>query len=189
MANVYLKEKAYYNKVYKVSQMYNKPPEEVFYYPIWLNIVMMTLNSEAIYEVGCGSGQLAKLLLNAGRNYVRGWDYAEQAIKLAHELNPDHKDKFVCRDLYTFKGFIRGITVISTEVLEHLDDDEFVIKLLPKGTRFIFSVPDYKAETHKRVFKTRRAIELRYPTLRVTYCKKFKVSRHGSIFLVDSVKR
>ena len=189
MANVFLKEKAYYNEVYKVSELYNKPPEEVFYYPIWLNILMLTRDKEEIYEVGCGSGQLANLLLAHGRNYVKGWDYAEEAIRLAHKLNPGHKDKFECRDLFTFKGFKKGITVISTEVLEHLDDDHFVIRLLPKGTRFIFSVPDYKAETHKRVFKTRRSIELRYPSLKITYYKKFRVSRNGSIFLVDSVKR
>ena len=190
MADIYLDDKAYYNEVYRVSELYNKPPQEVFYYPIWLKILHITQNTDEIYEIGCGSGQLANMLLSAGRNYVTGWDYAEEAIKLAHKLNPDHKDKFVCRDLYTFRGFKEGITVISTEVLEHLDDDAFLIRLLPKGTRFIFSVPNYKAAMHKRIYPTLKSIRTRYRDLKILNHWRFDhVPNQKFIYLVDSIKK
>lgn len=176
----------YYNGVYSESTEYRKHPSKSRYYYIWQDILILTNISEDIIEIGCGSGQLGKLLIDNGRNYRSGFDYSEEAIKIAKKLNIKNESLFFVQDLYDI-SHIDAETVICTEVLEHLEYDLHVFKILNSGTRFIFSVPDFWYKSHKRVFKTIEEIEERYACLEIKWYKKHKTKGGNNIFVVDSV--
>ena len=121
----------YYDTTFRDSTMYNCHPENSQYYPVWERILQILNKKERIYEIGCGSGQLAHLLFNSGCNYSKGFDYLPIAIEMAKNLNPKHAEKFSIMDIYQQKKrFQKADTIICTEVLEHLDNDLHVLKLL-----------------------------------------------------------
>lgn len=181
-------ERGYYDKVYKESKEYSKNPKDSIYYRIWSKIVDITGNDESLFEIGCGPGQLAQLLIGAGRNYFYGMDYSNVAIEMAKRNNPNDEDKFKVQDIYTLQPFDFDDTVICTEVLEHLDDDLFVLSLLTKGTRFIFSVPNFMVQSHRRCFKTEAEVTSRYKGLKYHAVYPFRMGKRGMIFLADAEK-
>lgn len=182
-------ELEYYNRVYASSEEYRKNPLNSRYINIWKDILRLTDESnESIIEIGCGSGQLARLLLDNDRNYLYGFDYSQEAIRVAKELNPDYSYLFHVKDIYSLKyEELKADTVICTEVLEHLEDDLFVIDILPSGTRFIFSVPDFWYKSHKRVFKSISDIKSRYAGIDMQGFQAHKTPANNTIFLIDSV--
>lgn len=181
----------YYNEVYSKSVEYRKEPVDSIYYPIWADIVNMINNDDGIIEVGCGSGQLAKLLIMNGKNYKYGFDYSDQAIKIAKKLNQGSEDLFSVADVYALsKGDLDDVdVVICTEVLEHLDDDKYLFEILKPGTRVIFSVPDFIADTHKRVFGSVKEIRERYVNVNIIKSISYNTKFDGKIFLIDSICR
>lgn len=115
-----------------------------------------------IVELGCGSGQFANMLFDAGYTNYLGVDFSPVAIARAGELNPARKELFVRSD-------IRGIawpadvkTVLIFEVLEHLADDVTVIGELPEGCEVIFTVPNFDSFNHVRKFEDLAAVVDRY---------------------------
>ena len=184
-------ELEYYNRVYASSEEYRKNPLDSRYINIWKDILRLTDESnETIIEIGCGSGQLARLLLDNGRNYIAGFDYSENAIKIAKDLNTQYSNLFSVKDIYKIKyNELKADTIICTEVLEHLEDDLFVIDVIPSGTRFIFSVPDFWYKSHKRIFKNILDIKTRYAGLEINNFYVHKTPANNTIFLVDSVIR
>src|SRR3989304_2872934 len=88
----------WYDDAYKVSLEYQKEPEDSRYYPIW-NKALSLINDERIIDLGCGSGQFAKLLLNHGKDFICGIDFSREAISMAQELNPGYKQKFIVGDI------------------------------------------------------------------------------------------
>jgi SAM-dependent methyltransferase len=181
-------EREYYNQVYLDSIEYKKHPSESKYLKIWNRIIEITDNEEWLFEIGCGPGQLAKLLIDNGRNYFYGWDYSEVAIDMAKKNNLNNEDKFIVKDVYTLPKFDSDDTVICTEVLEHLDNDLFVLDLLSKGTRFLFSVPNFICTSHRRCFKSAEQVRKRYQGLEYKSITPYKMGRKGIIFLADTVK-
>jgi len=181
----------YYNEVYSKSNEYRKEPVGSIYYPIWADIVNMTNNTDKIIEVGCGSGQLAKLLIMNGKNYKHGFDYSYQAIKIAKKMNQDNEDLFSVANIYALsKGDLDDFdVVVCTEVLEHLDDDKYLFEILKPGTRVIFSVPDFLSNTHKRVFKGVKEIRDHYPNVNIVKSISHNTKFDGKIFLIDSICR
>lgn len=190
-------ELEYYNDVYSQSEEYRKEPAHSKFINVWMDILKMIRSEESVIEIGCGSGQLAKLLIENGKKYAFGFDYSLEAIRIAKELNPNNSDLFLVKDVYTFKE-IDCDTVICTETLEHLDDDLFVFSLLKPGTRFIFSVPSFDSKAHKRLYKDIEYIKSRYHFLIIKEIKEYsvnskeiKLSSEGDnkVFLIDSVCR
>lgn len=182
------KDLSYYNDVYSKSVEYRKSPENSMYMDLWKAILNLTSNKESIIEVGCGSGQLANLLIKNGRNYLKGYDYSEVAIKIARDINKNYRNRFFIKDIYDMTpSDVDCNTVICTEVLEHLDDDFALLATLKKETRFIFSVPDFWYKTHKRVFKTFDEIVNRYEMLTIEDYSVFNTKGGNKIFLVESI--
>lgn len=179
----------YYDRIYKESNEYKKSPVNSVYYLLWKKIEEITTNDEYIFEVGCGPGQLANVLLNAGRNYLMGWDFSFEAIRMAKENNKSHFLKFMVKDIADFIPFNNRDTVICTEVLEHLEDDLFLIGLLDHGSRFIFSVPNFMIKSHERSFNNLNEIKERYSDLIINDCFMFSVGKNKEIYLIDSVKK
>jgi SAM-dependent methyltransferase len=191
-----LQEIEFYNEVYSKSEEYRKHPYDSVYAKVWKTVAAY-INAyhgkiHPVYEFGCGSGQLANLLLLAKANYVYGWDYSSEAIKLAKEINPKYANKFGVRDVRTFsdKYFSARSLIVATELLEHLDDgdDIKIVNTLNIGTKFVFSVPDFPSKIHKRVYPSIEYICKRYPQLTVIQHKVFKTPFKGSIFLVYGVR-
>jgi acetyltransferase-like isoleucine patch superfamily enzyme len=174
----------YYDKVFRSTLKYHCQPQESPYYVMWCVIVNLINNKERIIELGCGTGQLAKLLIEDGKTYEKGYDYSAEAIKVAKRLN-DKGDKFVIKSIFDVK-FNKGETYLATEVFEHLDEDLQLINLLPKGARLIFSVPNYWSTTHRRVFKTATEIAERYTNLEINNVYEVLLSATNKVFLVDS---
>lgn len=174
--------------MYSTSKEYNKKPENSVYFPIWNSIIKMVKQKECIVEIGCGSGQLANLLIRNRKNYKWGFDYSHVAVDKAKERNPEHTTCFDVTDIYTRKKLPNVCTVICTEVLEHLDNDMHVIDILEPGTRFIFSVPNFWSKTHKRVFKNIDEIANRYKSLTFKHTQTFCIGPTSKIFLIDSIK-
>lgn len=179
----------YYNKAYSESEEYAKEPEDSFYFPMWQKIKNLLSDTERIYEIGCGSGQLAKLIKN--KNYIKGIDYSSVAIDMAKRNNRDVAKRFKVKDIYkiTVEDFSDIDTVLCAEVLEHLDDDMFLINIIPSGMRIIFSVPNFMYQTHKRVYPNLDYIKNRYQKLNIKTCDTIQLKNPKSkIYLIDSTK-
>lgn len=183
-----LKNKDYYNKVFAKSITYKKTAEHTLYYKMWRNILGLISREDKIIEIGCGTGQLAKMLIDNNFNYIKGFDYSETGIEICHTLNPVNKDKFSVRNIYDIEKLDKGYVYICTEVLEHLENDFHVIDILPEGANFIFSVPNFKFESHVRHFVNKEQIIERYKGLDITEIEIFHKIRQAHLFLCKSKK-
>ena len=119
---------------------------------------------ERVADFGCGSGQLAKMLVDTGKEFVFGIDFSPIAIKMALEMNPNLRGKFSVGSLYQRLAYeiIPFDCAIFCEVLEHLEHDRTVLNFLPDGCHVIFTVPNYLTGQHVRAFRDVEAIRDRY---------------------------
>lgn len=179
----------YYDKIFTESAEYAKTdPAKSIYHKLYLRVNELIEEDQPILELGCGTGLLAKVLLDAGKKYKRGWDFSEVGIQRAKEINPDHASKFAVGDI-TRIPMRRVHTIVSLEVLEHLKDDLELIKRLPECT-FIFSVPDFLIPCHQRAFKNEREVEERYGSfLEIASIEKLQITPANGVYLVKSYKR
>lgn len=115
-------------------------------------------------DLGCGPGQFAECL--RARGYEAGYlgiDFSPVAIEHAR-AGAGRNQHFELADLRNWQpaDSSRSTIFVCTETLEHLDDDlELVAKIEP-GRRLIFSVPNYRAAAHLRVFGTVGSVWERY---------------------------
>jgi 2-polyprenyl-3-methyl-5-hydroxy-6-metoxy-1,4-benzoquinol methylase len=99
-----------------------------------------------VVDIGCGHGELVRLLLGDGYDAV-GVDVSPEQVALAHAegLNQVHQGEY--RDLLTERG-IRFAAVTATDLLEHLTKSEVletfdcVIEALAPGGVFVARVPN-----------------------------------------------
>ena len=173
-------EAEYYDKVYRSSKEYRKAPENSIYFEVWKAILNLLTQGEPVYELGCGSGQLARFLMSKGIYYIWGCDYSQEAINLANK----HSDKFMVADIFEIE--IPMGTILCTEVFEHLQDDKKLIARIPVKSRLIFSVPDFMVESHVRCFKSEKEIREYYAGISIQSISKHQVGKHN-IYLVDSL--
>jgi len=188
------KNKEFYNEVYLKGgskQEYAKEPEQSIYFPVWDKIRTIIAKKERIFEIGCGVGQLANILLKNNKNYLQGIDFSKVAIEKATELNSSYRSEFDVGDIYYFDfSSVFYDTIICCEVLEHIEKDVEIISKLSPNIRFIFSVPNYNSESHLRKFDNKEQIEERYgKLLKFINVYEFSISKknNNKIFLVDSL--
>lgn len=183
----------FYDSIFKRggwNKEFFKIPEKCIYYPVWRKVLTHLNINDRILELGCGAGQFAYLVFKKGFNYIKGIDFSLEAIKLAKKFNPEKKDLFIQGDLYD-KEFYQGDynTVILTEVLEHLEFDEFVFLFIKKGTKVIFTVPDYRATGHVRVYKSKKEITQRYGDfVNIKYIDSIKITKESTIYVTQGIK-
>lgn len=149
----------YYDKVFEESEKYAVPPRDSIYYPLWKFGLIEIKKNERILELGCGTGQFAKLALDEGYRYVRGVDFSPVAIEKAKEIT-GREDLFICADIFDLDIEHDGV-VVMFEVLEHVERDRELLKTW-RNNHVIFSVPSFDSEGHVRFFHSMKEVEERY---------------------------
>ncbi len=127
-----------------------------------------------IIELGCGVGYFAQLTTNA-YNYI-GIDFSKLVINKAIEINPNKK--FILGNLLDnniIKLYKKDCIYVCLETIEHIQDDIKLIKSIPSGSYFIFSVPNRDFTSHVRFFKNKNEIIKRYSNIIDFHNSEWKV--------------
>lgn len=186
---------SWYDERYKVGghkKEYFKTPEECIYHKLWLNVLKLVTKDDKILEIGCGAGQLAKMLIYGGFKYVKGFDFSKEAIKLCKaNLPSEYHDKFIIGNVYEEDVYQEDFnTVICCEVFEHLDDDVEVLSNIKKNSKIIFTVPNFDSKSHVRFFKTREEIKERYQdVVKIVSISEIFVGITNKIYLINCVRK
>jgi 2-polyprenyl-3-methyl-5-hydroxy-6-metoxy-1,4-benzoquinol methylase len=163
------------------------------YYFLWTVIIdrMRRAQSKSVLELGCGAGQLAHALHDAGaveRYY--GLDFSKARIEQARRNCPTFK--FDVADVCNTGSWccLQYDSVIATEFLEHVEGDLEILAAIRPGTRFIGSVPNFPYVSHVRHFTTAEAVTDRYGELFDDLQVVFLMgSDRGNVFfLLDGVR-
>jgi len=167
-------EKKDYNEIYK-NEEYQKHYKESLYVNMWHQVILFAKRFKVlpkILEVGCGTGQLAHFLYDEGFTDYHGFDYSEEAIKIAKTKSPQ---SFSIGDATDPKEYEKDYSlIIATEVFEHIPNDADVIRNFKSGTPIIFSVPTFPCKGHYRWFKTKMDVMVSYlEYIKVNHIVKF----------------
>ena len=183
-------ENAYGKHERKEGSEYTKPPEDMWYYEAWIEVLKWVGNN-SILDIGCGPGQFAKLCIDTGVDYS-GIDYSKTAIRMAAKFT-GMPELFRCADITSFKSIDpKGSVIVMLEVLEHIVEDLEVIEKISKGSEIIFSVPNYNYRSHYRYFTSLKKVRDRYKHLidinssHTIYLNKPKTK---AIYLIKSIKK
>lgn len=185
----------WYDERYKVGghkKEYFNTPEKSIYYPLRKELLKLIDKNDLILEVGCGSGQLAAMIIEAGFQYLEGFDFSAEGIKLCKRfVNKKHHSKFRVADAYDSSSYKASYnTIICCEVFEHLEGDLKVVKNIRSGSRVIFTVPNFNSKSHVRYFVDQEQIRERYSGLvDIRGIVEFKLNEKNKIYLVDSVRK
>jgi 2-polyprenyl-3-methyl-5-hydroxy-6-metoxy-1,4-benzoquinol methylase len=169
------------NKKPQVSETYNKLFQEggsggVFdmhyrrsgYYPLFraIEVAVRSIGAKQVLEVGCGTGQMAHLLMDRNSVNYQGFDFSELAIEKARRRT-GRTSSFAVADATVSETYSQRQydAIICTEVLEHLENDLAAIAHWRSGTNVVCSVPNYDADTHVRFFKNESEVTQRYGEL------------------------
>ncbi len=135
------------------------------------NLIISKISKDEILDIGCGSGSLITSLNAAGKKSF-GIEPNKKIIQLAKKINPKTKIlRGKAEDINKIiKEKIEAIVVI--DVLEHIEDDELMIKklnkqLISKGN-LIIVVPAYsflygerdRNQGHYRRYSKKKLISL-----------------------------
>lgn len=155
---------AWYDAAFLATPSYRLPYWQSDYYFAWSVIGDRLARSgkARVLEVGCGTGQLAQLLVEWGVESYTGFDFSEVAVEIAREQVPEAT--FLVADART-TGLFESINhdwIVCTEVLEHIEFDLDVINRFPPGVRVLCTVPSFDYTSHVRFFANAREVELRY---------------------------
>ncbi|WP_166832030.1 class I SAM-dependent methyltransferase [Thalassoroseus pseudoceratinae] len=137
------------------------------YYFFWSVIVDRLLRSgvERVLDIGCGPGQFALLARDRGIKKYWGLDFSTKRIEQARTICPEFL--FFVEDVFKSDklGLLDYQAVVITEVLEHVENDIDLLKMVRCGTRLIGSVPNFPYTSHVRHFEGIRDVEDRYNVL------------------------
>lgn len=102
---------------------------------------------ETILDLGCGDGSLlAELSGSFTKSKLAGSDISEEALRIARQNAPGVE--FFQLDLSSEKRVERKFdVVVMSEVLEHIEDDEYVMRqVAPIARHIVVSVPGGPAD-------------------------------------------
>jgi SAM-dependent methyltransferase len=187
------RDRAFYDRRY-ATKPHNRLPYHLsrHYYPLWSIIADRVRSQSGVLEVGCGGGQLAALLRDQGLRLYIGFDFSSEAIGIARRQAPEltfHIADAFDTDLFSTTTYD---TIISTEVLEHIDQDRALIQRWPSGVRCLCSVPDFPGKAHVRYFNSADHVRDRYADLfadlQITTHVR-PAERSARFFLLDGSRR
>lgn len=155
----------YYDDLYLTDDRTYERPRSSRYYPLYRKVSDLVVQAgvRSVLEVGCGSGVLASMLIEAGIVYS-GFDFNRIAVQKARALNSE--GTFFVADAADHTTYARAYeSIVCCEVLEHIEADLEVMSLWKRGTKFICSVPNFDYESHVRYFHSESEIRQRYRDL------------------------
>jgi SAM-dependent methyltransferase len=158
------KSSNYYDRLYAGSEEYQLAYPDSRYYFVW-TVIVDRIRREClgrILEIGCGSGQLARFLLDQGITSYTGIDFSGTAISLASARCPEGCFLVADARFSDVYAHCKRDVIIATEVLEHVEDDLDVVSRFPPGIRCICSVPSFPYESHVRHFSSASEVTDRY---------------------------
>jgi SAM-dependent methyltransferase len=118
--------------------------------------------SRAVLEVGCGSGFLAKMILQDHGGAYRGFDFSPGAVRNAG-ARTGRPELFSVGDALDPRSYAHEYdTIVSTEMLEHIEGDLDAVRLWRDGTWCVCSVPNFDYAGHVRFFNTCDEVATRY---------------------------
>lgn len=119
-----------------------------------------------VFDLGCGSGRFAQFCKIFGIKNYMGVDFSERCIEIARERNPDYDFKVANLDHPATYTLCEGYDVfVCLEVLEHVENDQYIVASLPSGRGVFISVPNTWDKAHVRVFSTQKDAIDRYSDL------------------------
>jgi len=168
-------EKEAYDQIFDTSERYKQHYKDLIYYPIWKHIQKSISKNKKYVDIGCGPGHLGHLLHDQGFKDVVGIDFSEVALTMAKSNVPSFS--WVKADLRTLDfNEYNDCDFLSIETFEHIDDDVALIKRLPKKN-IIFSVPNYWAPNHYRVYEDEKFIVDYYKdVLKIKSIRRFNMN-------------
>jgi len=157
----------YYDKHYQKKKAYQKIHYRDFgRFPLWqtgLSYINKNFDSPdiSILEIGCGSGQFAAYLWDYGYRHYLGTDFSSVAIDMCQKLISQKFKKEDC-----FKSIKREYDIVlAMEILEHLEKDLELLKMIPTGKKIVFSVPKFDEASHVRHFPKLEDVLKRYDSI------------------------
>jgi len=174
----------FYDTIFKSSEAYSLETSgyDCRYAEVYNKSLANLTKDDIILELGCGTGQLAEMIVKGGFNYLQGIDFSPEALKIAKQRVS--ADFFLC-DLNLYRFYSDYNTIIATEVFEHIINDLEIIARIKKGTKVIFSVPTFNNAAHVRFFETPETVIERYGSL----FEDYTVITIDKIFLFVGIKK
>lgn len=173
------------------------PLEESPWLEMYETLAAMLDANEEVVDLGCGTGRFIELLRRKGHyGKVSGVDWSAAALEAAFDYCEPRggtvAPTFMREDLAEWEPDPkrRGNTVyVCSEVLEHLPDDLGVVRRIPPGHRFLFTVPNFASRSHLRTFPRVGDLWERYAGLLIFRSWRLIGEERHAIHICESVRR
>ncbi|MFC1694031.1 class I SAM-dependent methyltransferase [Candidatus Latescibacterota bacterium] len=162
------RDSLFYDELFRTGGhegLYHVHYTESRYYPVWRRgaEIISSMDNPKVLDIGCGPGQFASLLHDTGITSYKGIDHSAVAIEMARENVPQWAGHFTVNDVFEPDNYRGNATIVVLfEVLEHLEKDLNLLRMVPPGTSILFSVPSYGSASHVRHYKSEGKVEKRY---------------------------
>jgi 2-polyprenyl-3-methyl-5-hydroxy-6-metoxy-1,4-benzoquinol methylase len=143
------------------------------------------IHGDSMLDVGCGVGAMTKAFSNRFKRIV-GIDGSTVKINKANEWNKAENIEYILTLFEDYKPAEKFDFIVSTNVLEHVDDSVTFLKVIKEwlnpGGRVVMTVPNALG-LHKRIGKQIGVIDDYYKLTEADYGKG-----HKRIYDKDSLK-
>jgi len=155
------------NGIYsKEDNQYNRHYTKSPYLKVWDKVAENISADDHVVDVGCGPGQFMDFILDKGISVYTGIDISPVAIGRACQIlskrRDQHKASLICANALNGFNLPEADKYVMVEILEHLNQDKYLIGKIPSGKEVILSVPSYLGGSHVRKFDTPEEVLARY---------------------------